>query len=136
MARRTSARPSSWDGDQAIIGQFFGPGSNAVQVYDPSTGVAFLLPGREQWHREHQPGDELVGVFGFQPYIDASGDTNASPDNALQLANAYNVSGNNEPSPDEIGVYDDPTLGGFLAYFVSDGGPGDSTRPSAVSPTS
>jgi hypothetical protein len=64
------------------------------------------------------------GVFGFQPYIDASGDTNPGPDNALQLANAYNVSGDNEPSPDEIGVYNHPTLGCCLAYFDSDGGPG------------
>ena len=43
-----------------------------------------------------------IGVFDFQPYLDASGDTNASPDNALQLANAYNVSGNNALSPDEL----------------------------------
>ena len=113
--------PSSWDGTQAIIGQFFGPGSNAVQAYDPSTGVAFLLPGESNGTVDSTEETNVVDVFGFSPYLDASGDTNASPDNALQLANAYNVSGNNEPTPDEIGTYTDPTLGGFLAYFVSDG---------------
>ena len=117
--------PSSWDGSQAIIGQFFGPGSNAIQAYDPSTGVAFLLPGESNGTVNTGQEGSLVGVFDFQPYLDASGDINASPDNALQLANAYNVSGNNALSPDEIGTYTDPTLGGFLAYFVSDGSPGD-----------
>jgi hypothetical protein len=116
--------PSSWDGSQAIIGQFFGPGSNAVQAYDPSTGIGFLLPGESNGTVNTSQEMNLVDVFGFQPYIDASGDTNASPDNALQLANAYNVSGSDEPTPDEIGTYNDPTLGGFLAYFVSAGLPG------------
>src|SRR3984957_2143715 len=117
--------PSSWDGDQAIIGQFFGTNSNAIEAYDPSTGIAFLLPGASNSTVNTSQGTNVDGVFDFQPYIDASGDTNASPDNALQVANAYNVSGNNEPSPDQIGTYTDPTLGGFLAYFVSDGSPGD-----------
>ena len=117
--------PSSWDGDQAIIGQFFGTNSNAIEAYDPSTGIAFLLPGASNSTVNTSQETNVDGVFDFQPYIDASGDTNASPDNALQVANAYNVSGNNEPSPDQIGTYTDPTLGGFLAYFVSDGSPGD-----------
>jgi hypothetical protein len=131
MARRGARTPSSWDGAQAIIGQFFGPGSNAVQAYDPSTGVAFLLPGESNGTVNTSQETNLVDVFDFQPYLDASGDTNASPDNALQLANAYNVSGNNAASPDEIGTYTDPTLGGFLAYFVSAGFPGafDPTTP-------
>jgi hypothetical protein len=116
--------PSDLDGDQAIIGQFFGSDSNAVQAYDPRAGIAFLLQGASNGTVNTSQGTSVDGVFGFQPFIDASGDTNASPDNALQLANAYNVSGDNEPSPDEIGVYTDPTLGGFLAYFASDGGPG------------
>jgi hypothetical protein len=116
--------PSSFDGDQAIIGQFTGANSNAVQVYDPSDGIAFLLQGQSNGTVNTSQETNVDGVFGFQPYIDASGDTNPSPDNALQLADAYNVSGNNEPSPDEIGVYNDPTLGGFLAYFASDGRPG------------
>jgi hypothetical protein len=116
--------PSDLDGDQAIIGQFFGSDSNAVQAYDPRAGIAFLLPGAGNGTVNTSQGTSVNGVFGFQPFIDASGDTSASADNALQLANAYNVSGDNEPSPDEIGVYADPALGGFLAYFASDGGPG------------
>ena len=126
--------PSSWDGAQAIVGQFFGSNSNAVEAYDPSTGVAFLLPGESNGTVNTSQETSVVGVFDFQPYIDASGDTNASPDNALQLANAYNVSGNNEPSPDQIGTYADPTLGGFLAYFVSDGSPGDFDSASGGAP--
>jgi hypothetical protein len=116
--------PSDFDGDQAIIGQFFGTNSNAVEVYDPSTGIAFLLPGESNGTVSTSQEANLVSVFDFSPAIDASGDTNPNPDNALQLADAYNVSGDNEPSADQIGVYNDPTLGGFLAYFASDGGPG------------
>jgi hypothetical protein len=116
--------PSEFDGDQAIIGQFLGTNSNAVQVYDPSIGVAFLLQGASNGTVNSGQEISVDSVFSFQPAIDASGDTNANPDNALQLASAYNVSGDNEPSPDEVGVYNDPTLGGFLAYFASDGGPG------------
>lgn len=116
--------PSSFDGLQAIIGKFFGTNSNAVEAYDPSTGVAFLLPGESNGTVNTSQETSVDSVFDFSPAIDASGDTNPSPDNALQLANAYNVSGDNEPSPDQIGVYNDPTLGGFLAFFASDGGPG------------
>ena len=121
---QASGTPSQFDGDQAIIGQFFGTNSNAVEVYDPSTGVAFLLAGESNGTVNTSQETSLVSVFDFSPAIDASGDTNPNPDNALQVADAYNVSGDNEPSADQIGVYNDPTLGGFLAYFASDGGPG------------
>ena len=119
-----TSTPSSWNGYQAIIGQFDGPGSNAVQVYDPSTGVAEVLPGESNGTVNTSQETSVDGVFGFQPYIDASGDTNPSPDNALQLADAYNVSGN-DGYADQMGVYNDPSLGGFLAYFVSSDGAGD-----------
>jgi len=115
--------PSSFDGDQALIGQFDGPDSNAVEVYDPSTGVAFLLAGESNGTVNASQEESVDGVFSFSPAIDANGDTNPNPDNALQLANAYNVSGNNGSAADEMGVYNDPALGGFLAYFVN-GGPG------------
>jgi hypothetical protein len=111
---------SSWDGYQAIIGQFLGPGSNAVEAYDPSTGVAILLPGASNGTVNTSQGQNLTGVFDFQPYIDTSGDTNASPDDPLQLVNGYDVSHDNVDYPDQIGVFTDPTLGGFLAYFVND----------------
>jgi hypothetical protein len=113
---------SDWDGDQAIIGPFFGPSSNAVQGYDPSTGYAFLLQG-ESNGTVNSSQEESV-YFPIQPYIDASGDTNPSPDNPLRLVDAYNVSGDNTGYPDEMGVFTDPTLGNFLAYYASDGGPG------------
>ena len=116
--------PSSFDGDQALIGQYDGPSSNAVEVYDPSTGDAYLLQGESNGTVNTSAETNVDGVFGFQPYIDASGDTNPSADNALQLASAYNVSGN-DGYADQIGVYNDPTLGGFLAFFVSSEGPGD-----------
>jgi hypothetical protein len=112
--------PSSWDGYQAIIGQFLGPGSNAVEAYDASTGDAILLQGASNGTVNTSQGQNLTGVFDFQPYIDASGDTNVSPDDPLQLVNAYDVSGDNVDYPDQIGVFTDPTLGGFLAYFVND----------------
>jgi len=111
---------SSWDGYQAIIGQFLGPGSNAVEAYDPSTGAGVLLPGASNGTVSTSEGQNLTGVFDFQPYIDASGDTNVSPDDPLQLVNAYDVSGDDVDYPDQIGVFTDPTLGGFLAYFVND----------------
>jgi hypothetical protein len=116
--------PSSWTGMQAIIGQFLGSGDNAVQAYDPSTGVAYLLPGDANGTVSTSQETNLTGTFAFLPYIDASGDTNANPDYPLQLVDAYNVSGDDEPTPDEMGTFTDPTLGSFLAYFASDGGPG------------
>ncbi len=112
--------PSSWDGYQAIIGQFLGPGSNAVEAYDPSAGAAILLQGASNGTVSTSQGQNLTDVFDFQPYIDASGDTNVSPDDPLQLVNAYDVSGDSVDYPDQIGVFTDPTLGGFLAYFVND----------------
>ncbi|HEX3962562.1 MAG TPA: hypothetical protein VHZ03_39025 [Trebonia sp.] len=113
---------SDWDGDQAIIGQFFGPGSNAVEGYDPSTGYAFLLQGES--NGIVNSSQEQSVYFPIQPYIDASGDTNPSPDNPLRLVDAYNVSGDDTGYPDEMGTFTDPTLGGFLAYFVNDDGVG------------
>jgi hypothetical protein len=112
--------PSSWDGYQAIIGQFLGVGSNAVEAYDPSTGVAFLLPGEGNGTVNTSQGQNLTGVFDFQPYIDANGDTNPSPDDPLRLVDAYDISGDNADYPDQIGVFTDATLGDFLAYFVND----------------
>jgi hypothetical protein len=117
--------PSSWDGMQAIVGQFLGSGDNAVQAYDPSTGVAYLLPGDANGSVSTSQETNLTSTFDFQPYIDTSGDTNANPDYPLQLVDAYNVSADDEPTPDEMGTFTDPTLGSFLAYFASDGDPGD-----------
>ena len=116
--------PSQFDGDQAITGQFFCSNPNDVQVYVPSTGVAFLLRGESNGTVNTGQETNLDGVFSFQPFIDASGDTNADPDNPLRLVNAYDVSGDNVACPDEMGVFTDPTLGGFLAYFANDGGVG------------
>ena len=113
---------SDWDGDQAIIGPFLGPSSNAVQGYDPSTGYAFLLQGESNGTVNSSQETNVYGVFPIQPYIDASGDTNPSPDNPLRLVDAYNVSGDNAGYPDEMGVFTDPTLGDFLAYYASDFG--------------
>jgi hypothetical protein len=119
-----ASNPSGFNGDQALIGQFDGPGSNAVEIYDPSNGVAYLLAGESNGTVNTSQETNVDGIFSFSPAIDANGDTNPNPDNALELTDAYNVSGN-DGYADQIGVYNDPTLGGFLAYFVSDPGPGD-----------
>ncbi|HSZ42838.1 MAG TPA: hypothetical protein VK817_22995 [Trebonia sp.] len=116
--------PASWDGFQAIIGQFLGSGDNAVQAYNPATGVGFLFPGLGNGTVNVLQGLSLADTFDFQPYIDANGDTNANPDAPLQLVDAYNVSGNNTGYPDEMGVVTDPTLGGFLAYYAANDGAG------------
>ncbi|MGH3169731.1 MAG: hypothetical protein ACRDN0_28105, partial [Trebonia sp.] len=116
--------PASWDGYQAIVGQFLGAGDNAVQAYDPATG-AVLLAGEGNGTVNTGQGTNLTGTFDFQPYTDANGDTNPNPDSPLRLVDAYNVSGDNSSYPDEMGVVTDPTLGGFLAYYAANDGVGD-----------
>ena len=68
MARRASGPPVPGTATRPSVGQFFGSGSNAVQAYDPSTGVAFLLPGESNGTVNTSQETNVVGVFDFQPY--------------------------------------------------------------------
>lgn len=105
--------PASWDGMGAITGQFTDSGFNDIEAYQPGTGDTYLLPGQGDGSATTSQGTNLDGVFTDTNFT--SGDT----DDPLQLVNAYNISGDNEPYPDQIGVFNDPDAGAYLAYFAN-----------------
>jgi hypothetical protein len=110
--------PSSWDGMRAITGQFTDSGFNDIEAYSPNTGDVYVLPGQ---------GDGSATTSDEQNLTDILSDTNQVSGNTnypLQLVNAYNVSGDDEPYPDQIGLFDDPdsSVGTYLAYFANSDG--------------
>jgi hypothetical protein len=143
--------PASWNGMDAITGQFNGAGFNAIEAWYPggdggdAPGI-YLISTQGDGTAVTSPtaftGQEssVENSFDITPYIDAHGD---QPDPTasgyslfpLQLADAYNVSGSDQQVPDEIGIYNDPAdeaylspitgQSSFLAYFQSNGSPGD-----------
>ena len=117
--------PDTWDGLKAITGQFGGTGFNDIEAYQPGADSAFLLDGQGDGSVAASQDLNLVDVFDSSPYTDSSGDYDT--DNPVQLANAYDVSdlGNSNPIsayPDQVGVFTDPTVGSYLAYFQNDDG--------------
>jgi hypothetical protein len=116
--------PASWNGLNALSGQFLGPGFNDIEAYQPGTDQVYLLKGQGDGSIATSQDTNLTGVFTDQLYYDTGGDFNS--DNPLQLANAYDVSSIGSTThvayPDQVGIYSDPQLGSFLAYFVNSNG--------------
>lgn len=117
--------PNSWDGLKAITGQFGGAGFNDIEAYNPSTGVVYQLQGQGDGSVAASQDLNLTGVFNSTPYIDSSGDVGT--DTPVQLVNAYDISDLGTSSsidayPDQMGVFTDPALGSYLAYFQNDDG--------------
>jgi hypothetical protein len=115
-----SATPASWTGLRAMSGQFLGPGFNDIEAYHPGTDQAYVLQGEGDGSIAASQDTNFTDVFTDTHYYDAGGDQTS--DYPLQLANAYNVSGNDEPYPDQIGLFSDATTGSFLAYFANNDG--------------
>lgn len=110
--------PASWNGMRAITGQFLGPGFNDIEAYAPATGDVYILPGQGDGSATSSQDQDFTNVFDDTSQV--SQDTNLP----LQLASAYNVSGDNEPYPDQIGLFSDPStaVGAYLGYFANSGG--------------
>jgi hypothetical protein len=111
--------PDSWDGLKAFTGQLEGAGFNDIEAYAPGTNVVYWLPGQGDGSIAGQ-GASLLDVFDSTQYTDSSGDS--ATDFPMQLVNAYDISdlGTSSlasPYPDQMGVYTDPALGSYLAYF-------------------
>jgi hypothetical protein len=112
------ANPSSWTGYKAITGQFTDSGFNDIEAYNPANGDVYVLPGM---------GDGSATTSDVQNLTNTLIDTSQVSGNVnipLQLVNAYNVSGDDEPYPDQIGLFDDPdsSVGAYLAYFANNDG--------------
>jgi hypothetical protein len=107
--------PSSWDGMRAFTGQFTDSGFNDIEAYSPDTGDVYVLPGQGDGSATTSDEENLTGILADTSQV--SGNTNYP----LQLVNAYNVSGDGEPYPDQIGLFDDPdsSVGAYLAYFAN-----------------
>jgi hypothetical protein len=114
--------PASWNGWRAITGQFDdapSPGFNDIEAYDPGTQDVFILTGNGNGTIDNtsQPL-QLTSVFSDTNYA-GSGNT-IYP---LQLVNAYHVSCDQPTCPqyaDQIGLFNDPQAGAYLAYFQND----------------
>ncbi len=107
------ANPAAWTGLRAITGQFTDGGFNDVEAYQPGTGNVYVLPGEGDGTATTTDEESLTNIFDDVP--SASGNTDA----ALQLVNAYNVSADGQPYPDQIGVFSDTSAGAYLAYFAN-----------------
>jgi Concanavalin A-like lectin/glucanases superfamily len=114
-ASGTPGAPANWNGWKAITGEFTDSGFNDVEAYQPTTGDVYVLAGNGNGTIDTSQGLNLTGAFDDINYV-GSGE----PIYPKQLVNAYNVSGDNEPYPDQIGLFDDPTAGAYLAYFEND----------------
>jgi hypothetical protein len=115
------AAPSSWNGFKVITGQFTDSGFNDIEAYQPGgntsagTGAVYVLPGQGDGSATTSEEQNLGAILTDTNQV--SGDT----DYPLQLVNAYNVSGADEPYPDQIGLFDDSSAGAYLAYFENSG---------------
>ena len=113
--------PPSWNGLKVITGQFTDSGFNDVEAYQPGgntsagTGAVYVLPGQGDGSATTSDEQNLGNILTDTPQV--SGNT----DYPLQLVNAYNVSGDDEPYPDQIGVFNDTDAGAYLAYFANSG---------------
>ncbi len=126
--------PAGWNGMKAITGQFLGPGFNAIEAYTPGSSAhpgIYVIPAQGDGSAVTSvltsQGNNSQGAFDVAPFIDCGFDQLATPDYPLQLADAYDVSGNTSGGiPDQIGVYSDASLSpfagqsGFLTYFQAD----------------
>lgn len=110
--------PASWNGLKAITGQYAGAGFTDIEAYQPGTDEVYVLPGEGDGSATTSDEQSLTNILTDTSQV--SGNVN----DPLQLANAYNVSGDNEPYPDQLGVFDDPStkVGSYLAYFANSDG--------------
>jgi hypothetical protein len=110
--------PSSWNGMKAITGQFTDSGFSDIEAYSPNTGDVYVLPGQGDGSATTSDEENLTDILSDSSQV--SGNTNFP----LQLVNAYNVSADDEPYPDQIGLFDDPdsSVGAYLAYFADSDG--------------
>jgi hypothetical protein len=105
--------PADWNGLKAITGQFLGPGFNDIEAYAPGTANAYVLQGQ---------GDGSIATSQDQNFTSVFADTSDISGNVnypQQLVNAYDVSASNQPHPDELAVFTDPStgVGSYLGYF-------------------
>jgi hypothetical protein len=115
--------PSTWTGTKVITGQFDdlnGPGFNDVEAYEPGTQDVEVLTGNGNGTIDTSQGLNLTGVLSDTNYTDNQSGTLDYP---LQLVNAYHVSCDQPTCPqyaDQIGLFNDPQAGAYLAYFQND----------------
>jgi hypothetical protein len=133
-ATGSAPNPAGWDGMKTITGQFLGPGFNAIEAYTPGSSThpgIYVIPAQGDGSAVTSvlasQGNNVQAAFDIQPFTDCSFDQAATPDYPVQLANAYDVSGNTSGGiPDQIAAFSDASLSpfqgqsGFLAYFQAD----------------
>jgi hypothetical protein len=115
LGPQDNAAPAAWNGLQAITGQFTDSGFNDIEAYQPGTPDVYILSGQGDGSAATSQEESLSDVF-----TDASS-TSGNTNDPLQLVDAYNVSGDDEPYPDQIGVFNDTdtAVGSYLAYFAN-----------------
>jgi hypothetical protein len=115
--------PSDWDGLKAITGQFTGSGFNDIEAYEPGgnngVGAVYVLPGQGDGSATTSEEQNLGAI------LTDTNPVSEDTDYPQQLVNAYDVSadgGMAESYPDQIGLFDDPDEGAYLAYFANSDG--------------
>jgi Concanavalin A-like lectin/glucanases superfamily len=106
--------PLSWNRLQAITGEFTDSHFNDIEAYLPGTGDVYILPGLGDGSATTSNEQSLTNILTDTNY------TSGAMDDPLQLVNAYDLSADNEPYPDQIGLFTDPSVGSYLAYFAND----------------
>src|ERR1700689_1093405 len=103
---------------KVITGQFTDSGFPDIEAYSPDTGEVYVLPGQGDGSATTSDEQNLTDILSDASQV--SGNTNYP----LQVVNAYNASGDDEPYPDQIGLFDDPdsAVGAYLGYFANSDG--------------
>jgi Concanavalin A-like lectin/glucanases superfamily len=107
--------PADFAGAQVITGHFTGSGPNDILAYYPSSGVGAVINGTGDGSvlQPQQSGNEHTLGSGILSDEDGN--------NPIQIANAYNASGQNNPYPDLIGI--NGTTGAYyLGYYPTQNG--------------
>ena len=108
----------SLDGSLTIAGNFFGNGYQSILSYYPggdNAGGGFLING------SGDGSDFKPGVSGNEATLSSGILSDLNGDNPLDLANAYNASGNSPIYPDLIAIGGDSGLGYHLEYIATQG---------------
>jgi hypothetical protein len=123
-----TANATSFNGYQAVTGQFTDDGFTDVLLYNPELGQGQVLAGNGDGStlQAGVSGNEYDIIGGSLSAFDANSDA------PLQVANAYNAASDDYAYPDLIAVNGDSTVGFYLDYYESNGAPGVYGQPAQL----
>ena len=123
------ADAASFDGYQAITGQFTDDGFTDVLLYDPELGQGQVLasPGDGSVLPADVSGNEHDILSGSLSAMDVNQDA------PLQVVNAYNAAGDDLTYPDLLAINGDSSVGFYLDYYESNGSAGVYSQPTQLS---